>query len=280
VRRRAGAATLALCACVFVPPPPLPDEIEAEQAARQARAAALAGGAPADSEGTEDADGDTGAGVEEVFTPGQPAEPGMTEEQIRAHAIAQGDPKGGDFGLDEALAGLTGEGELWVRFETARGPILCELLEDDAPRTVANFVGLARGLRPWLDRESGGWVERPYYDGTTFHRVVPGFMIQGGDPEGTGLGNPGYVIADEFHPDHRHDAAGRLSMANRGPNTGGGQFFITVGPAMHLDGKHTIFGICDEAGLKIADDISLVPRDAMDKPSSPEVIRKVVILRK
>jgi peptidyl-prolyl cis-trans isomerase A (cyclophilin A) len=154
------------------------------------------------------------------------------------------------------------------------------LHEDTTPLTVANFVGLARGLRPFLDHESGQWLKRPYYDGTVFHRVIPGFMIQGGDPDGTGMGNAGYVIVDEIVSDRTHDEAGVLSMANRGPGTGSSQFFITLGPTPHLDGKHTIFGKCTDDALKVADDIALVPRNAENKPNEDEVVRKVVIFRK
>ncbi|HEX6140218.1 MAG TPA: peptidylprolyl isomerase [Candidatus Limnocylindria bacterium] len=114
-----------------------------------------------------------------------------------------------------------------ARFKTGRGDIVCELYADKAPLTVENFVSLARG---------------GYYDGTTFHRVIPGFMAQGGDPTGTGRGGPGYTFSDEFHPALRHSSAGILSMANAGPNTNGSQFFITYGPTPHLDDRHTVFG--------------------------------------
>jgi cyclophilin family peptidyl-prolyl cis-trans isomerase len=114
-----------------------------------------------------------------------------------------------------------------ARFVTERGDILCELYASDAPMTVENFVNLARA---------------GFYDGTTFHRVIPGFMAQGGDPEGTGRGGPGYQFGDEFSPQRRHDAAGVLSMANAGPNTNGSQFFITLDPTPHLDGRHSVFG--------------------------------------
>ncbi len=134
-----------------------------------------------------------------------------------------------------------------------------------APRNVANFEKLA---------------SEGYYDGTTFHRVIPGFMIQGGDPTGTGEGNAGYTIPDEIVPEQLHDRAGVLSMANRGPGTGSSQFFITLGPTPHLDGKHTIFGRCTEAGVQVADDISMTPRDAADRPKEPETVRRVEIFRR
>lgn len=114
-----------------------------------------------------------------------------------------------------------------ARFRTEKGDIVVELYADRAPRTVENFVNLARA---------------GFYDGTTFHRVIAGFMAQGGDPTGTGTGGPGYQFADEFHPSLRHDAAGILSMANAGPGTNGSQFFITHGPTPHLDNRHSVFG--------------------------------------
>lgn len=154
-----------------------------------------------------------------------------------------GDPLQGEFTLVDATAGLTGTGPLVATLKTSRGTLSCELFEDKAPITVANFVGLARGLRPFKDR-SGEWVKRPGYDGTTFHRIIRGFMIQGGDPFGTGSGDPGYVIPDEIWPGAKHDERGLLCMANRGPNTNGMQFFILDAPAPHLDKGYTIFGKC------------------------------------
>ena len=266
-------------ACVFVPPPPLPEEIAAMEAAKAARKAAArptqapgeAGGEPAEAPGGEIA-----------FKKGDAAPEGLTPAQVKAYNIAQGDPEAGDFTLDEALAGLPGKptDALWAVFETSRGPIECELFPDRAPKTVANFVGLARGLRPAYDKGTDTWSARPYYDKTIFHRVIPGFMIQGGDPTGTGLGNPGYIIEDEIDPDLVHDAPGVLSMANRGPNTGSAQFFITLNPTPHLDGKHTVFGRCTDAGTRLADDMALVPRDANDKPRDPEALQTVAILRR
>jgi peptidyl-prolyl cis-trans isomerase A (cyclophilin A) len=196
--------------------------------------------------------------------------------------MAQGDPESGDFTLEEALAGLPGgPGDaLWAVFKTPRGSLECELHVDKTPKTVANFVGLARGLRPSYDKASDAWVKKPYYDNTIFHRVIPGFMVQAGDPTGTGLGNPGYVIEDEIDPDLIHDAPGVLSMANRGPGTGSAQFFITLNPTPHLDGKHTVFGRCNDDAVRLADDIALVPRDANDKPRDPEKLTAVDIVRR
>lgn len=281
-------AMLALLgACVFTPPPPLPEEVAAQEAAEAARLAALrsgeastpeAGGAGA---GEGEGDGGGGGGEALTFTAGQIAPAGLTPAQIKAYNVAQGDPEAGEFTLEEALAGLPGTGALYAEFVTSRGVLRCELFEKDTPKTIANFVGLARGLRPVLDKATNTWVKRPYYDKTTFHRVIPGFMIQAGDPTGTGTGSPGYVIEDEIRPTHTHDDAGVLSMANRGPGTGGAQFFITLGPTPHLDGKHTVFGRCDEASAALADDIALVPRDPdTDKPTEDEVIEAVRIVRR
>ncbi|MEP7314791.1 MAG: peptidylprolyl isomerase [Pseudomonadota bacterium] len=155
----------------------------------------------------------------------------------------QGDPLRGVFTLQDATRGLKSGGALSADITTGVGQLHCKLFDDKAPVTVANFVGLARGIRPWKD-PTGKWVKRPAYDGTTFHRVIKGFMIQGGDPLGTGEGEPGYTIADEIWPGAVHDRRGQLAMANRGPDTNGMQFFITDGPARHLDGGFTIFGYC------------------------------------
>jgi len=155
-----------------------------------------------------------------------------------------GDPKRGVFTLEEATRGLRGDAPLVAEIATSLGTLRCTLFDDRAPNTVANFIGLARGLRPWQTAD-GKWVNRPAYDGTTFHRIIRGFMIQGGDPLGTGEGEPGYVIPDEIWPGATHDRRGQLAMANRGPHTNGMQFFITDGAARHLDGGFTIFGQCE-----------------------------------
>lgn len=139
-----------------------------------------------------------------------------------------------------------------VRLDTTEGSMLVELFEDRAPKTAGNFLGLVR---------------KGFYDGLTFHRVIPEFMIQGGCPKGDGTGGPGYTIADELNPSLRHDRAGILSMANAGPNTGGSQFFITVAPAPWLDGRHAIFGKL-VGGTEIAERISRLPRDRNDRPRS------------
>jgi peptidyl-prolyl cis-trans isomerase A (cyclophilin A) len=160
--------------------------------------------------------------------------------------------------------------------ETSHGSIVCRLFEKEAPNTVANFTGLAEGTKEFRDARTGQKVKRPFYDGLIFHRVIPGFMIQGGCPLGTGTGDAGYKFADEFHLSLRHDRAGKLSMANAGPNTNGSQFFITVAPTPWLDNHHTIFGEVIE-GQEVAVKISTVPRDRSDRPLEPVVIQKVQI---
>jgi peptidyl-prolyl cis-trans isomerase A (cyclophilin A) len=163
-------------------------------------------------------------------------------------------------------------------FETSQGNIVVKLLEKEAPNTVANFVGLAEGTKEFADPKTGQKVKRPFYDGLIFHRVIPQFMIQGGCPEATGRGGPGYRFADEFHPSLNHSKAGKLSMANAGPGTNGSQFFITVAATPWLDNKHTIFGEVIE-GQDVADKISKVPRDSSDRPRTPVTMNKVRIER-
>lgn len=168
--------------------------------------------------------------------------------KVQAKPVAEvkptpGDPVQGKFSLDDALKGLPGKGtSLIADITTSVGKLECQLYADKAPITVANFVGLARGTRPWKKGEK--WVKQPLYDGTVIHRVIKGFMVQGGDPNGDGSGGPGFVIPDEIWENAHHDQRGLLCMANRGPNTNGSQFFIMDGPAPHLDGGYTIFGKC------------------------------------
>jgi peptidyl-prolyl cis-trans isomerase A (cyclophilin A) len=192
------------------------------------------------------------------------------------------DPKGGKFTLAEAVEGLPKKGTLEATLETALGTITCKLFDDKAPNTVANFVGLARGLRPWWDARQAAWVTRPAYDNTSFHRAIAGFMIQGGDALGDGSGELGYVIDDELAPGLSHDRAGLLCMANRGPNTNSGQFFITDAAAPHLTQmkSYSIFGECKP--LDVISKIARAPRgNAMaERPEPPVAIRKVTIERK
>jgi peptidyl-prolyl cis-trans isomerase A (cyclophilin A) len=164
-------------------------------------------------------------------------------------------------------------------FKTSEGEIVARLFEKEAPKTVANFVDLAEGKREWTHPTSGKKSSDRLYDGSIFHRVIPNFMIQGGDPAGTGFGGPGYRFEDETKGSaHRFDQPGKLAMANSGPNTNGSQFFITTANTDWLTGKHTIFGEVVE-GQEIADKISKVPRGAQDKPSKPVVIETVTIER-
>lgn len=172
-----------------------------------------------------------------------------------------------------------------VVFDTTMGRITCKLYDKEAPKTVANFVGLAEGSKEWTDPETLQKVKgKPFYDGVTFHRVIPGFMIQGGDRLGTGMGDAGYYFADEISPSLEFDVPGRLAMANAGPGpdgtgTNGSQFFITEEPEPQLDGRHTIFGQCDEHSVLLVASIARVDRDANDKPTTPVVINKVTIVR-
>ena len=163
-------------------------------------------------------------------------------------------------------------------FETSQGNIVCRLFDKEAPKTVENFIGLAEGTKEFRDPISGKKEKRAYYDGLTFHRVIPQFMIQGGCPQGDGRGGPGYTFDDEFHSSLRHNKPGKLSMANAGPNTNGSQFFITVAPTPWLDNKHTIFGEVVE-GQDVADKISKLPRDGNDRPRTPVTLQKVRIER-
>ncbi|MBI4041296.1 MAG: peptidylprolyl isomerase [Deltaproteobacteria bacterium] len=166
-----------------------------------------------------------------------------------------------------------------AELDTTQGKIKIKLFQDKAPKTVDNFVSLAEGTKEFTDPKTGKKTKRPFYDGLIFHRVIPGFMIQGGDPLGNGMGGPGYEFSDEFHPTLKHSKAGILSMANAGPNTNGSQFFITETATPHLDGKHAVFGEVVE-GLEVVHKIANVPRGSSDKPKEPVVLRKVTIVRK
>lgn len=165
---------------------------------------------------------------------------------------------------------------LYAIFETSMGKIVCELFPDKAPKTVENFVGLAKGEKDWKDPKTDEIVKRPFYDGLIFHRVIPNFMIQSGCPLGTGTGGPGYKFEDEFDPSLRFDQVGRLAMANAGPDTNGSQFFITVKETPWLNDKHTIFGQVVE-GQDVALAISEVERNSRDRPLEDVKINKVTI---
>ncbi len=208
------------------------------------------------------------------FTVGAPAFADTT-------ATPAGDPVASHvITLEEALKGVKGSGPLMAKIDVEQGgkslgTFSCELYDKQAPKTVANFVGLARGIRPWKDPKTGEWVKKPLYDGLTFHRVIPEFMIQGGDPKGNGTGDPGYEFPDEVSDQLQMDKGGILAMANRGPNTNGSQFFITEKATPWLNGKHTIFGQCQPLELEMK--IARVPTGARNMPSEPVTIKKVTI---
>lgn len=208
-----------------------------------------------------------------TFKKGDRALQGLIAADVPAYNKAQGDPVDGLFTLeqafegDEKLADSEG-GTLYATFKTSMGEFECKLFEKEAPYTVANFVGLARGVRPYLDAETKEWTKSKFYDGILFHRVIEGFMLQTGDPTGTGTGGPGYFVPDEFDKSLRHNSGGILSMANRNRvdprseklfvdektgqtlgNTGSSQFFVTVAATPHLDGRHTVFGKCADASV-------------------------------
>lgn len=167
---------------------------------------------------------------------------------------------------------------VYAVMETSQGKITLELFEKEAPKTVANFIGLAEGTKEWTDPKTRQKVKRPLYDGVIFHRVIPGFMIQGGDPLGNGTGGPGYQFEDEFSANLKFDRPGRLAMANAGRNTNGSQFFITEGATDWLNNRHTIFGQVIE-GQEVVKKIVALPRDERDRPKTEVVIKKVQIIR-
>lgn len=209
--------------------------------------------------------------VPRKFKKGDRVLQGMIRADVAAYNKAQGDPVDGFFTLEQAFDGAPeladkSKGKLFATIKTDMGDIRCELFEDKTPLTVANFVGLARGKRPWFDKKTNEWAAKPYYDDTLIHRVIDGFMIQMGDHTGSGRGGPGYMIPDEFDPALKHSGPGTLSMANRNRpdprtqklsvdpqtgqtigNTGSSQFFVTIAKgsrAGYLDGRHTVFGKC------------------------------------
>jgi peptidyl-prolyl cis-trans isomerase A (cyclophilin A) len=207
--------------------------------------------------------------------PTPPPGPKVPARPVAEVTPSSDDPLKGKWTLADATQGITGSGPLVATIDTDLGKLDCTLYEDKAPLTVANFVGLARGTRPWKD-PSGAWVKKPAYDGTIFHRIIKGFMIQGGDPKGNGSGEPGYVIPDEVWENAMHDRPGLLCMANRGPNTNGAQFFITDARAPHLDRGYTIFGEC--APEEMVHTIANV--EVMgERPKTPPKIKSVKVHR-
>jgi peptidyl-prolyl cis-trans isomerase A (cyclophilin A) len=169
---------------------------------------------------------------------------------------------------------------VYAHFTTSEGDFTARLYDAETPNTVANFAGLADGSKEWTDPRSGRKVKQPYFNGTVFHRVIDSFMIQGGDPLGQGTGGPGYTFADEFSPTLRHSKAGILSMANRGPNTNGGQFFITLAATPWLDDKHSVFGEVVE-GMDVVKKIGgTATSKPGDRPVKPITIQSVTIEKK
>jgi peptidyl-prolyl cis-trans isomerase A (cyclophilin A) len=167
---------------------------------------------------------------------------------------------------------------VYANFSTTEGDFTIKLHDKDAPKTVENFVGLVEGTKEWKDPVTNQAVTRPFYNGLIFHRVIDGFMIQGGCPMGNGMGGPGYKFGDEFAQGLRHDRAGILSMANAGPNTNGSQFFITLAPTPHLDRRHSVFGEVVD-GLDVVKKIGKVPTGRQDRPVKDVVINTVTIER-
>jgi len=166
-----------------------------------------------------------------------------------------------------------------VVMDTSMGRITCQFFQKQAPKAVANFIALAEGTKDWVDPTTGKKQHnKPFYDGTIFHRVIPEFMIQGGDPTGTGMGDPGFAFDDEIDPNLNFDQSGRLAMANSGPNTNGSQFFITEQGYDTLNQHYTLFGQCDDAGVQVVKTIARVERDDKDKPLTPVVLKKVTIV--
>ena len=167
---------------------------------------------------------------------------------------------------------------VYADFNTSEGNFTIRLFDKEAPNTVANFVGLAEGTKEWTDPRTNQKSTQPFYDGIIFHRVIDGFMIQGGDPLGQGVGGPGYKFADEFHPSLRHNRPGILSMANAGPNSNGSQFFITLVPTPHLDNRHSVFGEVIE-GMDVVQKIGKARTGPRDRPVNDIVIQSVKIRR-
>ena len=202
---------------------------------------------------------------------------------VATGSASQTAPAGGDNSVRQPVAAdlaeytksLPGKGtKLFAKIETSKGVINCELFADKAPMTVANFVGLATGKKAWKNPKTGSVeIGKPFFDDLTFHRVIPEFMIQGGDPLGVGSGGPGYQFGDEFLPDVKMEP-GTLAMANSGPATNGSQFFITEIAPEWLNGKHTVFGKCKE--LELVKQIARVPQDAQNKPDTP-ITMKITI---
>lgn len=243
--------------------PPEPSSVQSTQGESRPAAGDRPGSAPGNGQGF-------------VLPTPRPAAPGAGDPVRAPHPEPSGpDPRGGRFTLEQATEGMPAGTALVAEIETNYGTFACELYADRAPNTVANFVGLARGKRDFWDPVEGAWVRRPYYDGTIFHRVIPNFMIQGGDIMRSGRGGPGYEFADENV--NAHDQPGLLCMANHGPGTNGSQFFILEEAKTHLNGSYSVFGRCSPTDLVRA--IARVPREPTDRPVNPVVINSVRVHR-
>jgi peptidyl-prolyl cis-trans isomerase A (cyclophilin A) len=204
-----------------------------------------------------------------------PSLPDIVASRACARIVRSGSTR--DDHLDE---GFPVAEQLFATLHTSAGDIRLELYPNQAPKTVANFVELAEGARQWTDPRTGETTSAPLYDGTKFHRVIPNFMIQGGDPLGNGTGGPGYRFADEPHPELTFGEPYLLAMANSGPNTNGSQFFVTVAPTTWLNFKHTVFGkVADADGRAVVDRIATTPTGANDAPIEPVVIESVSVER-
>lgn len=206
------------------------------------------------------------------------AEEGSAAEGTAAEGTAPAAAANGSEAPADILASVPGTGRLYAEIQTSMGNVTCELFDTLVPNTVANFVGLASGLKTYTDVTTGQQTRGRFYDGLTFHRVIPNFMIQGGDPAGNGTGGPGYQFEDEFHPTLRHDRPGILSMANAGANTNGSQFFITEGPTPHLDNRHSVFGACEP--LETLQTIARVPSNPANRPLAPVTINTITFSRR
>ncbi len=190
------------------------------------------------------------------------------------------DPMADGFTLRQAVEGMPTDGQLVAEIVTSLGTVFCDLMAEEAPKTTANFIGLARGKRPWWDARVGQWRHnKPYYDGTLIHRVLPDYLIQGGDYLGDGSGTPGYTIEHEAHDQNRHDQAGILAMASHGPNENGAQFFITDGAAsdLNVEDQYTVFGHCENP--EVVERVARVPQGEENRPLTDVRIENVIIQR-
>lgn len=225
-----------------------------------------------------------GEAAEGEAAEGEAAEGEAADGEAAEGEAAEGDtepasvPAVGSETAEEILAAIEGDGTLTAIITTNMGTFTCELFEEKVPNTVANFAGLAMGLKSYTDGETNAAARGHFYDGLIFHRVIPRFMIQGGDPTGTGSGGPGYRFADEFDPTLRHDRGALLSMANAGANTNGSQFFVTEVPTPHLDNRHSIFGECDD--VELVQRIARVPTGPANRPLEDVVMESVRIERR